>query len=161
MKKFLNLMAQGGQNTAPYYEWEYDNAKRIKIVSYTSNSYLKRVIDKGLGSNKHGAIRPKNCFHNALLACFAWSKIEYVEGYISISGIPLEHSWNRWNGIDFDLTQEILQQRKVPHYEILSLDGNQVRFWASELGTTGPYRQDYYYTHVSNPPIIRKKRKTA
>jgi len=145
--KFLNIMAEmtkkHPQNN--FYKWEAKKARRIKIVPYASHPYLKRVIDKAFGSKK-GSIRAKQCFHNSLLVCFAWSKVEYIEGYIVIGGLPIEHSWNRWNGIDFDLTQEVLLQKRVPHYEVLSLDGNQVRFWASELKTTGPYRHNFYLT---------------
>lgn len=165
VKEYLNMLAEASKGTphhAKFYEWEAGKTRRLKIVSYTSNPRLKAIIDQAFGANKHGSIRANQCFHNALLSCFADRDIEYVEGYIIVCGIPLEHSWNHWKGIDFDLTQEVLLQRALPHYEILSLNAPGVRFWASELGTTGPYRQDYFYTNVSTPPIpYRKKQKKS
>jgi hypothetical protein len=49
----------------------------------------------------------KACFNNAL-SCMVDPAIFYVEGVFSLRGIPVEHAWNRYGDIHFDLTSELL-----------------------------------------------------
>lgn len=142
LKQYLHNMSK--IHFPDFHEWEAKNVRRIKIGSYSKLGKITEALNRDLGANKFASIKPKQCFDNALFACFANNEIHYVEGYIMIYGIPLEHAWNRWNGIDFDLTEEILNQEKVPHYEVMSLDSNALRFWMVLTGRTGPYRYEYF-----------------
>lgn len=57
-------------------------------------------------------IEQKQCFRNAYYMMQAHPDIYYVEGYTGMklgdSILPIEHAWNIWHGIHFDITSELL-----------------------------------------------------
>jgi hypothetical protein len=87
--------------------------------------------------------KPKNCYLNALAVCMRNHDVKYVEGYIEVHGVPLEHAWNCYKGIHFDVTEEVLNTANNPvkcvHQCILILDCEKVFYYASTIGMSGPY----------------------
>lgn len=144
--KQLEKLYAGQKQYADFYRWQQNRCRRLKIVSYKSNPELKETIEKIYGD--FSKVKQNQCFHNAVTCCLNDPEFQYIEGYISVHGLPLEHAWNRWRGIDIDLTQEILGQRKCPHYEIFSLQRSTLMFWASRTEHSGPYMKEHYQYYV-------------
>ena len=91
---------------------QYMGQKGIKysVVSYKENKELKEIIDRFLRRNRN-RISMKACYHNSALMMKADPRILYCEGYITLGmggGIPIEHAWNEFEGMHFDITSEIL-----------------------------------------------------
>lgn len=87
--------------------------------------------------------KAKECYLNALGVCMRNHDVEYVEGYLEVHGIPLDHAWNRYKGQDFDLTQEALgkedQKVECPHRAIMVLSNREAMKFALAIGMSGPY----------------------
>jgi len=91
-------------------------------------------------------IKPKanQCYLNALAVCMENSDVEYVEGYMEVHGVPLEHAWNCYKGKHFDITQKFLeeQDRKIldcPHRAIMVVPARKALKYALSSGLSGPF----------------------
>jgi hypothetical protein len=76
---------------------------------------------------------------NALAVCTQNREVEYIEGFIEVHGVPLEHAWNRYQGQDFDLTEEELNHGTCPHRAIMVVPASEVCAMAVETEISGPY----------------------
>lgn len=91
--------------------------------------------------------KPKDCYLNALAVCMRNFDVEYVEGYLEVHGVPLDHAWNCYKGKHFDVTEESLRQedRKIecPHRAIMILSGSEVMMFTASNGVSGPYLYEW------------------
>lgn len=97
---------------------------------------------------KHLKPKVKNCYLNALAVCIENENVEYVEGYIEVHGVPLDHAWNCYEGIHFDITQELLSQDNkqflnCPHQAIMIISATDVMKFALETEIAGPYLYEW------------------
>ena len=99
-----------------YYKWMDKVAKSVRCKSFTSDPDLKNLIENWVGQNPPVM---KECYRNSWKCAMNFPReIEYVGGYASTMGIPIEHAWNYYKPkrIYFDLTFE-LALRKNPAKE--------------------------------------------
>jgi len=113
-------------------------AKRVKLVEIVPISDprlepLKPIL-KRIKAKEH------ECYLNALACVLQQKDIEYVEGYIEVNGVPIDHAWNCWNGLYFDLTEEKLgTPTSFPHRQVMKLPGTEAFVFAMSSSRTGPY----------------------
>lgn len=94
------------KNTAKFsslFQWLLENTQEIKVVSYKSDPELKLIIEEFLKMYKP---QIKRCYDNSIKLSLFNDDIDYVLGYTHC-GFPIEHAWNHYKGIYFDLTAEI------------------------------------------------------
>lgn len=89
--------------------------------------------------------KPHSCYLNALAVCMVNPEVKYVEGYIEVHGVPLDHAWNYYNGVYFDVTEEVIDSelKDCPHRAIMVLSSPEVMGFAAEKSVSGPYLQDW------------------
>jgi hypothetical protein len=98
-------MTSGAQKK--FWQWKLKNAKLLTHVKTDEIRQLYPEIDEHL-KNSHYSVEQKQCYKNAGQLCLNVEGVSYVEGEISLHGIPIEHAWNKIDGKYFDITKDIL-----------------------------------------------------
>ena len=87
--------------------------------------------------------KSEECYLNALSVCMENPQVKYVEGYMEVHGVPIDHAWNYYNRKHFDITEETLRQdkRKIecPHRSIMIIPFWKVSQFILETEVSGPY----------------------
>ena len=127
--------------------------ERVDAVSITSFKYIDCITNELLSS-----IYPNHCFSNAYLISSIHPKIEYVEGEVLFSDLPVPiiHAWNKINDKYFDLTYELFNNKERTYYPIVS--GT-----TRELMREG-YKLNYHidlYTQFLNKPETKERIKNT
>lgn len=107
-----------GSNQESYYQRILKDAKPIEISP----------IDEVLTTEQINLIRsvvnpkPKECYKNATLACYAIDGCNYVEGKMTIyKGFVTEHAWNKVGDKYIDITMELALNRNPKEEEYAAL----------------------------------------
>lgn len=97
-------LTKSGKMSA-FYEDSLANLKVVKIVP------LHEALTADEVDRVKRFIRPekKMCYKNAMSLCAMFpEKVEYVEGYFTCCGLPLEHAFNKIGDKYVDITAEFL-----------------------------------------------------
>jgi len=139
----LNL----GEAQLNFYKWKLKSYKSVKIVSYKSDPQLKILIDKHLIRNK---INLKDCYTNSFDCANKVQGVSYIEGEFLVHGVPIEHAWNKYKNIYFDLTSEVLLNdiKKSEYVKYIELDTKNLMKYALKLGYKGPFISEYYDENI-------------
>jgi hypothetical protein len=111
---------------------------------------IEPIKEIGEIETQHLKPKLKQCYLNALAVCITNPKVQYVEGYIEVHGVPIEHAWNCYKGKHFDITQEKLEQEEFsicskrsdipyPHRAIMIVNSTKAMKFALKSGVSGPY----------------------
>lgn len=114
-----------------FYDWQIQNVTEQHITQIKNLPIANKL--------KHIEVKEHECFRNALYVSLADPTINYVEGFIEVHGLPIEHAWNSWNGHHFDLTQEKLKQLDTEHIAVMELSSKEAASFAHKTQLTGPY----------------------
>jgi len=136
------------QQQSDFFKWKYNNSIDVHCKSYKSNNELKKIVEEFLKYNK---LKQKECYYNAFKIVSFDSRIQYIDGFSDIYGIPIEHAWNCFNGIYFDLTREVVLDDNVEscnYTQIIKLNSGEVAHFASKTGIAGSYIGSYYQERV-------------
>jgi len=87
---------------ADYYNWLVDNSQPVEIQSYRDNKKLRTIIT---AFRKGFTPKVKSCHDTALRCALFSEEIELVVGFLGQSHL-VDHSWNCYQNIFFDLTAE-------------------------------------------------------
>ncbi len=87
-----------------FTEWRQNKETPIVIQSYRDQSDLRVMIEATL---KMQRLQANTCYDNAYKLCKKYPDINYVLGRVYGDRTVIDHAWNEWNGIHFDLTREI------------------------------------------------------
>ena len=132
--KTLTDMTSGKQKD--YYEWQHKNSKSVEISAIDSfPKYTKELLH-----NQESQI--KQCYRNAALVAISVPEAKYVEGYVSLHGIPIEHAWNKIGDKYVDITAEKALGGKADFKEYLSvldLDGEKTMQLMHKTGEYGSW----------------------
>lgn len=102
----LNLYAKSssGAQQALYKQ-------KIKDADSISISHLNEVLNnEEIKYIKQQGIKPKECYRNAFVTCEVLETnhdVKYVEGYLNIKGLPIEHAFVLCDGKYIDPTIEL------------------------------------------------------
>ena len=111
----------------------------------------------------------KACYYNAYKATMYCSGVRYIEGYYINPDmlLPLEHTWNEWRGIQFDVTVEIRNKSYYWYLQVVKLPKEQVREFHKITGAEGcvVHNAHNFYEWMEkgkfflcfrvNPPVLR------
>ena len=130
-----------------FYEWELNVGKLVNIVSYHTNPLLSSKVEDFLEIHTPNQ---KECYETAYKLVDMYDDIEYVEGLINFKGIPIEHAWNYYRGIYFDLTGEIVFEREMgdEYLQLIKIKQRKMHELALLTGTYCPYYIEYYKKYV-------------
>ncbi len=147
---------KAGETQSNYFAWLYKQARPIQIVSYKKIKNITPKINEFL---KHYSCQKKECYQTAF-NCSQRTKIDYVEGYVLVAGIiPTEHAWNHYNGLYFDLTQEILwKEEKIEfsdYVKILTLNANDAAKYTYKNKVYGNLIASWYKDNILKDETAR------
>lgn len=150
IKKYLKQLTTFKLNShqEKFYKWQYEVHKEIKCQSYKVNEELVVIVNNFL---KYEKLQKKQCYYNSYKLTAHNSDVKYIDGFSSIHGIPIEHAWNYYKGIYFDLTREIVLKddvTKIDYVEILKLNQKEVFKFASKTGHSGSYISVYFIKNI-------------
>ena len=150
----LTKLTKRDKEANKFFVWQKNISQEVKIVSYKDIPEIKKNVEMFLQFYR---IKVKECFKNSYMVCSYIPKINYVEGMISVLGIPLDHAWNSYKGQYFDLTEEIVlkaleKSSKLEYLKILDMDLGTVTEMASETMVYDTYLKTYY-----NKKILKNK----
>jgi hypothetical protein len=142
-----------------YYDWQIANSQIVVVSSYKDHPELKKLVDTFLKQYKP---KFRQCYHTAYTAATLIPGVEYIAG-IAGSMIPLDHGWNCWNGIYFDLTAEVLFDKghfATEYLQVLKLQRDEVFEMSLITEDSGPYIAEYYRLRVlgEKPKKLRRHR---
>lgn len=143
--EFLVEKTSGKQKD--YFKAQLDSAKPVEISS------LNDIFKKDeINAIKQLKIRVKECYYNAWKIATTMPGVKYVEGYVFLYGIPIEHAWNKKDGKYFDATQEIALKNDLntDYTSILELDKSQLYKYTEKTGTYGSYIQIWFKENFDN-----------
>lgn len=148
--QYLKVCAKTDLQNSDFYKWQIKKSKEKNI---------QKLPKDLIGKFDHIDIQMHECFKNALLVSISDPKISYVEGWLLIHGVLVEHAWNRMKVgkqfIDFDLTEEkCLGIRKsvansLRYFEIICLTSSETLVYCSEHMLSGPYKHRVYLEEKS------------
>jgi hypothetical protein len=144
-KQILDFIAKGGYKTSEAYKWASEVIKPVNIVSYRDLP-IAGEIDYLIKN----VLAPKECFKNAFLLLDI-PGVEYVDGYTSCHGIPLEHAFNFYQGKYFDATIEGVLGREVfgeNYWEIVKVDRYKLHDLLFKAKFHGPVFESYYFNYI-------------
>ena len=107
--------------------WRSKLQKVVSVESWRGYDDLSKVVLTFLSSNK---IRANTCYDNAMKLSMSCPSIGYVLGRVTGDGQMIDHAWNIWNGIHFDITRETfapLTLREFTWQQFVSLNQNELR----------------------------------
>lgn len=122
-----------------FFEWEKNNAKQIHLVHVDEIRKKYPKIDAYL-KDENPVI--KQCYMNASKLTIAVPEVQYIEGMVNMSGLPIEHAWNKIGDEYFDITNDIALKDldKMPFTEyvsIVELKEDELLKYAMKTGTYG------------------------
>lgn len=84
--------------------WAERKRELVTVDSWRSDPTIQTMVERLLI-----VYAPKAhwCYHNAAKMCAIDPEIEYVVGWAQTETDVIEHAWNAWRGIHFDITREI------------------------------------------------------
>jgi hypothetical protein len=134
-----------------FVEWQLQEARPIEIKPIsTLPDYIRGSILNY--TNRHPP-RIKECYSNAANLALQNENIIYHEG-IAAGIIPIEHAWNSYRGIHFDITAEIALANRKDNYPFTAyagISGCNIKFLSkclAELGTYGEYTLWFYVRKI-------------
>lgn len=140
-----------GEERKKFTEWRIGEARPV-IISPISElpESIGRFI---LNHIKYVPPRIKECYANSAKLALSNENINYHEG-IAAGIIPIEHSWNSYRGIHFDITAEVAlkkQEDKYPFTAYSVIAGANLKSLAKcldELETYGEYTLWFYVRKI-------------
>ena len=99
-QQFDMMCAIAGGKQKDYFEWQRTVSKNIKISKIKD---FPKDIQHRLNSQK---IKPKECYRNACNITTSIRGATYVEGYVVLHGLVMEHAWNKIGDLYVDATFE-------------------------------------------------------
>jgi hypothetical protein len=97
------------------YEFLFGEIPLDVQIIISSNLPIK--IDKRIKINQ------KQCYDNAIKICKKYPEIEYVEGEVllgePISGLTINHAWNSYKDLHFDMTFEKYKINVLSYFPIV------------------------------------------
>jgi hypothetical protein len=93
-----------------FYQWQFDNALDVAITHFDKIGL--KVDDYWLYDHIH----INRCYDNAKSTFDIHPDIKYIEGFIIIGSMPIQHAWNSYKGKHFDLTSHLHLDNKVHNY---------------------------------------------
>jgi hypothetical protein len=132
--------------------------ERVDSVSITSFKKIKLITNELLTNELLMSMYPNHCFSNAYLISKIYPEVEYVEGEVLFSDLPIPiiHAWNKINNKHFDLTYELFKNEERSYYPVVS--GT-----VTALIEQG-YKLNYYidlYTQFLNKPETKERIKNT
>lgn len=113
IKDMLNLFASSSSGVqSALYKQKAKDATSVDIVSVYdifTEEEVKQIL-------KYIRPKVKECYKNAynMADVFQDRNVEYVEGYLNMGGLPIEHAFNVIDGKYFDITLELVTNKKFP-----------------------------------------------
>ncbi len=98
----------------------------VEVSEYSSDQKLKETIDSFVHSNRQKLIENRCHIISMTLAKEYPDKIKYVEGYTASRWldteiiIPIQHAWNKWGDLYFDLSAEIVSKVVFDKYILIT-----------------------------------------
>lgn len=142
------------------YEWQSDSLEIVNIVPYGSNMKLAGIVENFLTTFK-----PKtgDCFKMAANLTMFNSDIKYVEGMISYAGVPIDHAWNEYDGMYFDITDEVAFAdrggiKAEEHGKIVTYSTDELYKYMRKTAAYGSYITYYYKDSILNKKMMEDKR---
>jgi len=118
MFKQLANMTSGEQKK--FIDWKIANANIVKCVKTSDIQRRYPEIDYYIKTNKRN-IKKKECFKNAGKLCTEIEGVYYVEGEVSLYGVPIKHAWNRIDDKYFDVTIDFIFNNSLPFNEYVKI----------------------------------------
>ena len=123
LKSMLKLFAMNdmAEKQVKWYEWMDSVAKSVHCRSYKSDPDLENLIENFL---RYSSPEMKECYRNSWKISVMYPReIEFVGGYTSALGVPIEHAWNYYKPkkIYFDLTFELALGKKTENENYLQI----------------------------------------
>lgn len=113
IKNMLELFAQSSSGVqSALFKQKAKDATSVEITSIYdifSPEEIKQI-------KKYVKPQMKQCYKNAyhMADFFEDLGVEYVEGYLNMNGLPIEHAFNVIDGKYFDITMELVTNKKYP-----------------------------------------------
>lgn len=65
--------------------------------------------------------KEKECYKNSLIICNLFPEVLYVEGQVIFEDFPIgiEHAWNKYNDLYFDVTYQLFCDKPRKYYPIV------------------------------------------
>lgn len=86
-----------------FLQWRMSKQKLVEVQSWLSHHELKLNLADYLEKNPP---RPNHCYDNAMRLCQDIPGVRYVLGRVTGDGVTVDHAWNEYHGIHFDVTRE-------------------------------------------------------
>lgn len=138
----LNL----SENQKKILEWKLSNAKKIIMTPVKNIIEEYPELEKLLQLNK---FKKGDCFKNAytISTRHFQEEILYIEGEVTIYGVPIEHAWNKIGNKYFDVT---LNEDKFigECVSFVELTPEQIMTYASKTGVYGGYLTQNYIDYL-------------
>jgi len=111
----------------PYLTWQGKIAKPVIVQPIQGVPDLSDVLNRYYFNRFEPQL--KACYYNAFKATMYCPGVRYVEGYYINRDLllPLEHAWNEWRGIQFDVTAEIRNNTSYFYVQLVELSNEQMR----------------------------------
>lgn len=103
-----------------------DSAKNITISNFKDYNELENLVNEFIKKYKNKIIANRCHVIAMMLAKEYKEQIQYVEGYASNKWLdtkiilPVQHAWNKWQDIYFDLSAEIVFKINFDEYVLLT-----------------------------------------
>lgn len=114
-KSILTLLNSMAACSSGVYKALFD--QKVKDADSINIELMNDILEEQEISdlNKHGDIRPKECFRNAFIVCERLEarghNVKYCEGYINMKGFPIEHAFVKVDEHYIDPTVELALKR--------------------------------------------------
>jgi len=134
-----------------FFTWKLKNAKLVTIHSTKANKTVDELVTAFL---KHYKPKQKQCYTNAWKLATAYPRVfNYVEGELSLSGIPIEHAWNVHlkSGTHIDITTEFVLKGTVEgkeYMQVAEYSADDIYRYADETGDYGGYYRQAFEEHL-------------
>lgn len=131
---------------------DMDSIDCVKLDTIFDKSQIKQIKQR---------VRPKQneCYCNAFHFCTQSGindhDIKYVEGYTTVSGIPIEHAWNKVDDKYIDITFELVLKHDVTkeNYVILGeWDADTALKYMAKKGTYGGVYEEQFLDKYNEKP---------
>ena len=151
----INMLARitSGTQQEMYQQMSRD-AREIKCVP------LSEVFTKGEIAEIKSVVRPKakccyeNAYHLASRMHNTGKEILYCEGYMVFHGLPIEHAFNKVNGLYVDITAELVLGDDVTKNDYVAYgewdENTALRAMALDGCYGCVYQKLYMYNHQDN-----------
>ncbi len=131
LKKHLAILSH------PYLKWEGEIAESVIVQQVDNVPDLSMMLNNNYFNRFEPELRA--CYYNAYTVTMHCPRVKYVEGYYMMPNLllPLEHAWNEWRGVQFDVTAEIRSNSHFFYLQLVKLSKEQMREFNRITGEEG------------------------